>query len=61
MPYSLGPGYAGELEPLAPSAYWGNEQIWDNHINNHNSMFDGKSPPLCAASRIRISAERIRT
>jgi|HubBroStandDraft_6_1064221.scaffolds.fasta_scaffold21500_2 hypothetical protein len=50
MPYSLGPGYPGELKPLAPSAYWGNEQIWDNHINNHNSMFDGKGRLWLAAA-----------
>jgi hypothetical protein len=40
MPYSLGPGHAAALKPLAPSAYWGNEQIWDTHINNHNDMID---------------------
>jgi hypothetical protein len=40
MPYSLGPGHAAALEPLAPSPYWGKEQIWDTHINNHNSMMD---------------------
>jgi hypothetical protein len=50
MPYSLGPGYAAELKPLAPSAYWGNEQIWDNHINNHNSMFDGSGRLWLAAA-----------
>jgi hypothetical protein len=50
MPYSLGPGYAAELKPLAPSAYWGNEQIWDNHINNHNSMFDAKGRLWLAAA-----------
>src|ERR1700692_4925719 len=42
MPFSLGPGHAAALKPLAPSPYWGNEQIWDTHINNHNSMMDGK-------------------
>ena len=49
MPYSLGPDYAARLDPLAPSAYWGNERIWDNHINNHNSMFD-------AAGRLWLAA-----
>ncbi|MFZ3352612.1 MAG: carboxypeptidase-like regulatory domain-containing protein [Xanthobacteraceae bacterium] len=42
MPYSLGPGYAADVRALAPSPYWGTEQIWDTHINNHNSMFDDK-------------------
>jgi hypothetical protein len=32
MPYSLGPGYAGELKPLAPSAYWGNEQLYPRSL-----------------------------
>jgi len=50
MPYSLGPGYAAALKPLAPSAYWGDEQIWDNHINNHNSMFDEKGRLWLAAA-----------
>jgi hypothetical protein len=50
MPYSLGPGHAAGLEPLAPSAYWGNEQIWDNHINNHNDMIDQKGRVWLAAA-----------
>jgi hypothetical protein len=50
MPYSLGPGYAADLHPLAPSAYWGKQQIWDNHINNHNSMFDDKGRLWLAAA-----------
>jgi hypothetical protein len=40
MPYSLGPGHAAALKPLQPSAYWGDEQIWDTRVNNHNSMLD---------------------
>jgi hypothetical protein len=40
MPLSLGPGQAAALKPLAPSPYWGDEQIWDTRVNNHNSMFD---------------------
>ncbi len=50
MPYSLGPGHAADLHALAPSPYWGNEQIWDNHINNHNSMFDDKGRLWLAAA-----------
>jgi len=50
MPYSLGPGYAADLHPLAPSPYWGTEQIWDTHINNHNSMFDEKGRLWLAAA-----------
>jgi hypothetical protein len=40
MPPSLGPGHAAALESLGPSAYWGDEAIWDSRVNNHNSMFD---------------------
>jgi hypothetical protein len=42
MPESLGPGHAAIEKPMAPSAYWGDEKIWSNRINNHNSMFDEK-------------------
>ncbi len=50
MPYSLGPGHAAALKPLAPSPYWGDEQIWDTHINNHNSMLDEKGRVWLAAA-----------
>ena len=50
MPYSLGPGYAADLKNLAPSPYWGKEQIWDTHINNHNSMFDQEGRLWLAAA-----------
>ena len=39
-PEALGPGHAAAKEALQPSAYWGNEKIWDTHVNNHNSMID---------------------
>src|SRR4051812_18999226 len=39
-PEALGPGHAASKEPLQPSAYWGDEKIWDTHGNNHNSMID---------------------
>jgi len=39
-PEALGPGHAAAKEPLQPSAYWGNEKIWDTHANNHNGMMD---------------------
>ena len=50
MPYSLGPGYAADVRALAPSPYWGTEQIWDTHINNHNSMFDDQGRLWLAAA-----------
>jgi hypothetical protein len=42
MPESLGPGHAGAVQPLEPSAYWGKKKLWDTRANNHNSMFDDK-------------------
>jgi hypothetical protein len=50
MPLSLGPGHAAALEPLMPSAYWGNEAIWETRANNHNSMFDRKGRLWLAAA-----------
>jgi hypothetical protein len=50
MPLSLGPGHAAGLKAMAPSAYWGEEQIWDTRVNNHNSMVDAKGRVWLAAS-----------
>ena len=52
MPLSLGPGHAAALTPLMPSAYWGDEVIWDTRANNHNSMFD-RDGRLWLAAAIR--------
>ena len=30
------------VKPLEPSAYWGEQKLWDTRANNHNSMFDEK-------------------
>ena len=50
MPESLGPGHAASLRPLQPSAYWGDEKLWDTRANNHNSMFDKKDRIWLAAT-----------
>src|SRR5262249_7611578 len=50
MPESLGPGHAASEKPLGPSAYWGDEKIWDTKVNNHNSMFDKKGRVWLAAA-----------
>ncbi len=42
MPESLGPGHAATEKPMMPSAYWGDQKIWSQRINNHNDMFDEK-------------------
>jgi hypothetical protein len=42
MPESLGAGRAADLKPMQASAYWGDQKIWSNHVNNHNSMFDSQ-------------------
>jgi hypothetical protein len=41
-PEALGPGHAAIEKPLQPSAYWGDEKLWDSRANNHNAMFDRK-------------------
>ena len=50
MPESLGPGHAAGLKPTQPSAYWGEEKIWDTRANNHNAMFDKEGRVWLAAS-----------
>ena len=50
MPESLGPGHAATVKPLQPSAYWGDEKIWDTRANNHNAMFDKKGRVWIAAT-----------
>ena len=42
VPEALGPGHAAGAKPMAASAYWGMEQIWDTRFNNHNDMFDSQ-------------------
>ncbi len=43
-PLALGPGHVAGDHALLPSAYWGEETIWDTRVNNHNSMIgrDGR-------------------
>jgi hypothetical protein len=50
MPESLGPGHAGAIKPLEPSAYWGNQKLWDTRANMHNAMFDEKGRLWMAAT-----------
>jgi hypothetical protein len=50
MPLALGPGNAGSVHVLGPSAYWGEEDIWDSKANNHNSMIDRKGRVWLAAT-----------
>jgi hypothetical protein len=50
MPLSLGPGHAATEKPVMPSPYWGDQQIWDTRVNNHNAMFDKKGRVWLAAS-----------
>ena len=52
MPLSLGPGHIAALKPLMPSAYWGDEAIWNQRINNHNSMI-GRDGRLWLAAAVR--------
>jgi hypothetical protein len=50
MHENLGPGHAAMVKPLGPSAYWGDEKIWEAYFNNHNSMLDEKGRVWMAAS-----------
>ncbi len=50
MPEALGPGHAASVQPLAPSAYWGEEKLWDTRANNHNAMFDKQGRVWIAAT-----------
>ena len=65
MPESLGPGHAAIEKPMQPSAYWGEEKIWDTRVNNHNSMIDKKAasgwPRRSAAADNPASARRAPT
>jgi hypothetical protein len=40
VPEAFGPGHAAIEKPLAASAYWGMQQIWDTKFDNHNDMID---------------------
>jgi hypothetical protein len=42
VPEAFGPGHAAIQKPMAPSAYWGMDQVWDTKFDNHNDMFDAK-------------------
>ncbi|MCC6780472.1 MAG: carboxypeptidase regulatory-like domain-containing protein [Hyphomicrobiales bacterium] len=49
-PEAFGPGHAAIAKPMAASAYWGEEKLWDTKANNHNSMFDKKGRVWMAAA-----------
>src|SRR5438105_9937141 len=55
MPLSLGPGHVAALKPLMPSAYWGDEAIWSQRINNNNSMI-GRDVRLWLAAAVRVTS-----
>jgi len=52
MAESLGPPFHASAmpKPLAPSAYWDDEKIWDTRANNHNAMFDKRGRVWIAAN-----------
>ena len=49
-PEAFGPGHAAIARPMQPSAYWGDEKLWDTRANNHNGMVDGKGRVWFAAT-----------
>jgi hypothetical protein len=44
------PGFGDSLKPMQPSAYWGDEKIWETKADNHNGMFDKKGRVWFAAT-----------
>jgi len=52
MRVSLGEGHIGDVKPLQPSAYWGEEILWDTRANNHNAMI-GKDGRVWLAAAVR--------
>jgi len=52
MPETLGPPLHISAAPkiVAPSAYWGEEKLWDSRANNHNAMFDKQGRVWIAAN-----------
>ena len=46
------PATPGQPKPLMPSAYWGEEPIWDAHVTVHNPMLDHKAR-VWFTSRVR--------
>jgi len=46
------PGFGFSDKPMAPSAYWGEEKIWNTKANNHNAMFD-RNGRLWLAATVR--------
>jgi hypothetical protein len=48
------PDTPGQPKPLQPSAFWGDEAIWDGHTTVHNPMFDGRGR-VWLTSRIRAN------
>jgi hypothetical protein len=56
MPFSLGPGHAAALKPLAPSPYWGDEAIWDTRCSTPTGACGW--PRRCAVRTTRRSAAK---
>ena len=59
------PGFGFTLHSMQPSAYWGDEKIWNTKANNHNAMFDKKGRygwrHLCAAWTTQLFAKKAPT
>ncbi|HXE15085.1 MAG TPA: carboxypeptidase-like regulatory domain-containing protein [Bryobacteraceae bacterium] len=64
------PDTPGQPKPMQPSAFWGDEAIWDSHTTVHNPMFDERgrvwitsrirarqNPAFCKAGSELISAK----
>jgi hypothetical protein len=51
-PKALGLGHAAQAKPMAPSPYWGEENLWDTRANNHTAMID-KNGRVWMAANVR--------
>jgi len=51
MPESLGEGHAATLTSPQPSAYWGEEKIWSQRVNNHNPIVRQGGPAVAGPRR----------
>ena len=61
-PESFGPPFhaSAVAKPTMPSAYWGDEKIWNQRANNHNGMFD-KSGRVWFAAAVRATFRRVKS
>ena len=58
MPLALGPGNAGSVKTCGPSAYWGEENIWDTQGQQPQLDARPEGPRLARGDRARAGQSR---